>query len=297
MSLSRRGLLVGGLAVAAVGVGVGVASDPAARHWVREQIDPIDEPDVPVPATASGPLVSGTFTSSVRGGTEVGWSVAYPPAAATDASLPLALYLHGRGGDHGSAFGGLGLQHFLAKVVGRGTAPYAIASVDGGDHTYYHRRADGDDPQRMITDELLPRLAERGLRTENIGLGGWSMGGYGALLLAETLGPRRVAGVAVDSPALWTDPGSSAEGAFDDAADFVAHDVFAGRPRLAGIPIRVACGRSDPFYAAVREFVTAVPDLVGTVFTPGGHENAYWNSVDEGQLRFLGRVLRGERRA
>ncbi|MBV9098912.1 MAG: esterase, partial [Frankiaceae bacterium] len=69
-------------------------------------------------------------------------------------------------------------------------------------HTYWHRRSDGDDPQLMLLTEFIPLLASRGLRTDRLGLAGWSMGGYGALLLAERIGPSRCAAVAVDSPAL-----------------------------------------------------------------------------------------------
>ena len=110
----------------------------------------------------------------------------------------------------------------------------------------------------MLTDELVPMLAQRGLQTARIGLSGWSMGGYGALLLAEHLGRASCAGVAADSPALWRRASETAPGAFDDASDYAANDVYAGRPRLSGIPVRVVIGTSDPFYAAQRSRAVAV---------------------------------------
>src|SRR6202035_3611371 len=60
----------------------------------------------------------------------------------------------------------------------------AVVCADGGD-TYWHEHADGDDPAGMIVHEVLPRLAAAGLDTSRVGLTGTSMGGYGALLLAE----------------------------------------------------------------------------------------------------------------
>ncbi len=143
----------------------------------------------------------------------------------------------------------------------------------------------------MILSELFPRLAAAGIRTGRFAMFGWSMGGYGALLLAEKLGSIRVAFVAVDSPALWLHPGDSAPGAFDDAADFVRNDVFPGRSRLAGIPVRIVCGQSDPFVLATSEFVKGVPDLVAADFPVGDHSGAFWSATAAAQLAPLARAL------
>ena len=93
----------------------------------------------------------------------------------------------------------------------------------------------------MIIQDLLPLLAAKGLATDRIALIGWSMGGYGALLLASRLGPSRVAGVAAASAALWQSPGDSAPGAFDDSLDFARNDVFARRSVLATYSHGEAC--------------------------------------------------------
>ncbi|MCU1602634.1 MAG: putative esterase, partial [Frankiales bacterium] len=151
-------------------------------------------------------------------GSTVGWGL-YKPAPGT---LPLLLVLHGKGGKHESAFVDLHLDRAL-KASGQ---RFAIATVDGGKDSYYHPRRSGLNPQRMILDELLPVLAKHGVRTDSFAVGGWSMGGYGALLLAELLGPQRVPVVAVDSPALYLSAGSTPQGAFDSAEDFHRHDVL-----------------------------------------------------------------------
>ena len=121
----------------------------------------------------------------------------------------------------------------------------------------------------------MPLLADQGLPTERIGLTGLSMGGYGALLLASELGPAKVYGVATLSAALWTRPGDSAPGAFDDREDFLRYDVFARTETLRRIPVAMWCGTSDPFIAGNRAFARRVPTAKAT-FDAGGHDTTYW---------------------
>jgi pimeloyl-ACP methyl ester carboxylesterase len=85
-----------------------------------------------------------------------------------------------------------------------------------------------------------------------VGLLGWSMGGFGALLLASDLGPTRVTGVVAASAALWRRAAETPAAAYDDRVDFDRHSIFGRLDRLAGIPVRLDCGRSDPFIAANR---------------------------------------------
>jgi pimeloyl-ACP methyl ester carboxylesterase len=143
----------------------------------------------------------------------------------------------------------------------------------------------------MVTDELLPRLGELGLRTDRIGLIGWSMGGYGALRLAGLLGPSRVAGVAAVSPALWTDPGSASRSGFDDAAEYRRYSVMDDQPTLDGIRVRVDCGRSDPFADAVRVYRAGFPHPPSGGFSFGTHDRGYWRRVLPAELEFLGGSL------
>ena len=223
-------------------------------------------------------------------GRPISWSVGYPPQGRPGMPLSFLLVLHGRGDSHQDVLGSHHLGSFLAAAVRAGTPAFALVAVDGGDHSYWHRRRDGEDPQAMITDELVPVLAGQGLRTARFCVGGWSMGGYGALLLAERLGPARVAACAVDSPALWLEAGDSAPGAFDDRADFHANDVIAQHAQLKGIPVRISCGTSDPFLPGVRALLTAAPALQHDL-SPGGHDLAFWQHAAPSQLAFVGQHL------
>jgi enterochelin esterase-like enzyme len=241
-----------------------------------------------VPDVATGRLAGGSFRSRYRR-TDVGWSVSYPPGRT--GALPVLVFLHGRGGDHSGAFGGsLHLDKFLADAVGHGTKPFAIASVDGGDHEYWHPRRDSD-PAAMVIHEFLPLLARNGLDVRRIGLMGNSMGGYGALYLASVLRRDRVSVAVAESPAIWRSAAQTVEGAFDDAADFAAHSIFGRLHRLAGIALRVDCGGSDGFAPITRELRAMLHPTPAGGIEPGGHDATYWRSQAPAQLRFAGRHL------
>jgi len=65
------------------------------------------------------------------------------------------------------------------------------------------------------------------------------MGGYGALLLAERMGTRRIAAMAASSPALFPDyenARATNRFAFDDPADFARRSPAPGRRPGHGMP-------------------------------------------------------------
>jgi S-formylglutathione hydrolase FrmB len=167
--------------------------------------------------------------------------------------------------------------------------PLAIAAIDGGATSYWHRRADGTDAMAMVLDEFVPLLDGR-LGVLPKAIMGWSMGGYGALLAAERTSDRWRAVVAT-SPALWTSAGATAPGAFDDAADYHANDIWTGLDRLSGLVVRLDCGTSDPFYPATRRLDGRIPFPHQAVFGPGHHDNAYWQKVAPGQLTAIAGAL------
>lgn len=221
---------------------------------------------------------SGTLTSRHCPGRTVHWQLARPKGAQRP---PLVVVLHGKGGDASHAFRILHLDDHVAATG------LALASVDGGDD-YWHARRSGVDPGAMVVDDLLPLVRKQIGYDGRIAFLGWSMGGYGSLLLASELGPQRVFALVAESAALWTTPGASSPGAFDDREDFLAHDVFAPR-RLAvlrRIPVRLDCGRSDPFVSGNRAFARALPTARLTV-DDGGHTAAYWRDHAAAQLRWV----------
>jgi S-formylglutathione hydrolase FrmB len=291
-AVSRRALLVTGLAglgcLGAAGLGVGLVETevlPGKLRLDRALGRCGDAPPVPAETAV---LQARTFRSAAR---DKDVNLLVMTAQAAVKGLPVVILLHGLGGN---ARAGLGhrLDRHLAHVVAQGTPPFALVAVDGDD-TYWHPRASGDDPQKMITDEVLPRLRKQGFRTDRIGLLGWSMGGYGALLLAQTLGSSRVTAVAASSPAVFSSyvnaKATNAQ-AFDDAGDFARHDVSAGLNRLDGVSTWIDCGHSDPFADVTGRLRSRLHEPAGGLFE-GCHDGSYWGRRAQGQLTFLGRHL------
>ena len=237
-----------------------------------------------VPAAPT--YVEGSFVSAARGGVTTRWAIARPPGQT--AALRPVIALHGKGQDAAGVMAG-GVERGLAEAVAAGLPPFAVVAVDGGG-SYWHKRASGEDSGSMVLDELIPLLGSQGLDTSRVGFIGWSMGGYGALLLGARLGPARTAAICAVSPALWTSPGAAAPGAFDSAEDYAANSVW-GRPELASIPIRIDCGTGDPFYEATQQFVAQLPNSAAGGFSPGGHDGAYWSSQLPAELTWMAPLL------
>ncbi len=247
--------------------------------------------DVPDPGDAPGPLVRGRFGSARRGGREVGWVLALPPGTPR-AGLPLVLVLHGRGAGAATAFDGMHWHRFLAAHVAAGGPPVALAAADGGDR-YWHPRADGDDPLGMLTHELLPLLAARGLETARVGVMGWSMGGYGALLLAREssagrLPGTRVVAAAAASPALFADASARSAGSFDSADDFVRWGTLADEPGVSrDVALHVVCGDADAFTATTRRYRSRAAEPPEGGISRGCHDAAFWRAHAREQIAFL----------
>jgi S-formylglutathione hydrolase FrmB len=142
----------------------------------------------------------------------------------------------------------------------------------------------------MVLDELIPMLGSQGLDTSRVAFLGWSMGGYGALLLGARLGPARTSAICAVSPALWTSSGAAAPGAFDGADDYAANSVW-GLSALGSIPIRIDCGNSDPFYSATQQFIAQLPNAPAGGFSPGGHDGGFWSSQLPAELEWIAPLL------
>jgi len=269
-NMTRREALRRGAGVAgAVAVGaVGALTKPAVGHA-----------DAPT-------MVTGTFVSAARGGIPTNWAIARPPGQT--GPLRPVIALHGKGSNAATVMAG-GVESGLAQAVAAGLPPFAVVAVDGGG-SYWHRRASGEDAGAMVLDELIPMLTGQGLDTARVGFLGWSMGGYGALLLGARLGPARTAAICAVSPALWLSPGATAPGAFDGADDYAANNVW-GLPALGSIPLRIDCGYNDPFYAATKEFVAQLPNPPAGGFSPGDHSGSFWSSQLPAEIAWMAPLL------
>jgi len=198
--------------------------------------------------------------------------------------------LHGYGASHAAALAGMSPAQALAlRPGGRPLPPVAMVTADGGNG--YWNPHPGDDPMAMVTGELIPRCQRLGLGRppRRTGVMGISMGGYGALLLAEKY-PRLFAAVAAISPAIWTSyPQARAAnpGAYASAAAFAAGDAVTHATALRGRPVRVASGYADPFYPGVQALARSLPPGAVVSFGPGCHDDSFFAAQQPPSLAFL----------
>ena len=252
----------------------------------------VPAPDL-TPYAPPGPELSGTFYSAARRH-PVGYTIAYPPGHRPGDWLPLVIMLHGYGFNHANAVRGMSPAHALAlRVGGAPLPPMAMVIADGGPG-FWHPHP-GDNPQAMLTDELIPFCRRRGLGRppHRMGVMGISMGGYGALLLAEKH-PGLVAAVAAISPAIWTSyPQARAANAsaYASAADFAANDAVTHAAALAEVPVRAAIGYADPFYPGVLALARVLPKDAVVDFAGGRHDNSFFTAQEPPSLAFLARHL------
>jgi S-formylglutathione hydrolase FrmB len=169
----------------------------------------------------------------------------------------------------------------------------ALVTVDGGNGYWNPHR--GDNPMAMVVNELIPLCQRKGLGVapHHIGLMGISMGGYGALAIAERH-PRLASVVAAISPAVWTtyeqaravDPG-----AFASASAFDNGNVITHASALRGTPVMVTSGIDDPFHPGVEKLVSALFPHSTEASLAGCHTNAFFLEQEPPSLSFLSRHL------
>ncbi|HKN55252.1 MAG TPA: alpha/beta hydrolase-fold protein [Amycolatopsis sp.] len=273
--ISRRGALAGGLGLLA-----GCSTAPAAPPPGPPATAPPAEP-----APLTQPVTVQRMHSAARDkDVELALVV---PSGVPAAGLPVCLALHGRGAS-ARTFLGLGLPDVLSSVVRAGTPPFAVAAVDG-DH-YWVDVGSGDDPQRMLADEVPGWLAQRNLRPASAVLG-ISMGGYGALHFSRA--HRDLRAVATASAALFTSwPDAKSRKIFGDEAQWRATEPLLHTDELRGAGTGVWCGESDPFVTANRRLIKALSPEVAAI-SPGNHNDDYWRRVLPDILKFVGKRLAG----
>jgi S-formylglutathione hydrolase FrmB len=293
-------MLTLGLAPAAAVAAAGVTGLELISRGIlpgQAMLDTLDGTcSVPRPAgmfAPSGPSSSGAFYSPARRRI-IGYTIAYPPGHRAGDELPLVVMLHGYGANHADALAGLSPAQAVAlQVDGRPLTPMAMVTVDGGNG--YWNPHPGDDPMAMVIGELIPRCRRLGLGRPPRGIAvmGISMGGYGALLLAEKH-PHLIAAVAAISPAIWTSYAqaqASNAGAYASAAAFAANDAVTHASALARVPVRVASGYDDPFYPGVQALARALPAAAVVDFARGCHTGAFFAAQQPPSLAFLARYL------
>lgn len=272
--LTRRSLLLGGAAVAA-----SACSPPAREQVPVEYLPPSPASPVPPPVP-----VSARRLRSVARGKDVDL-VLIAPEGVPIAGLPVCLALHGKG-NNARGFVDLGVPGMLTDAVRAGTPPFAVVAVDG-EH-YWVDVDGGDDPQRMLGEELPGWLAESGIAAPSAALG-VSMGAFGALRYARD--HRDLRATVACSPALFVDwPDAEKREVFRDQSQWESHEPLLHTGELVPESLGVWCGEDDPFIGAARRLASATTPA-RTEIGAGGHDDDYWKTAMPEILRFVGARL------
>ena len=268
---TRRGFLIAGgatVSVAALGglaVATGIVEVPNRVSRLWQGSGPTDT----VPAAAVGEVSLTTRFSQTRG-RDVGFFTAVPAGFGDGAGLPVCLVLHGASATTAD-YERFGLPQFLTVAVESGVPPFVLAGADGGRTRW--EGGGNDDPQAMLRDELPAWCDELGFDASRMAAHGWSMGGYGSLLLAASH-PGWLASVAVLSPA-------------------VGGGLLANRvDQLDGERVAMWCGTEDSVFDEVEALADEIdggPAVRG--FGPGRHTRGYWNTVTPDAFAFIGESL------
>ncbi len=206
------------------------------------------------------------------------------------AGRPLLVLLHGRSAGANQFLG----DPLFTELRRLGRRAPVVLLPSGGDHSYWHDRADGSWGSYVLREAIPAALARTHADATRIAIGGASMGGFGALDLAR-LRPGRFCAVGGHSAALWSSAGQTASGAFDDAADFARHDVIGAARRgnpYGRTPVFLDVGRDDGFRFADEELAQALRSHGARVtfrFQPGGHGG--WSGRMAEYLRFYATAL------
>jgi S-formylglutathione hydrolase FrmB len=293
--VSRRALLLGGAGAAVVlGGGAAAIDHELGRHpGLRDRIFGCGSTP-PLPASHYT-ITTGTFASAAMKG-EVPWEFAIPTAiidrTGPTTRVPLVVVLPGEYGQPGALATQVGLPGWAtaAKLNASFAAPGDVGS------TYYHPRTNGTNSYAMVTQEFIPMIEKRfgvgGARTRRA-IYGWSMGGFGALLVAQ-LRPDLVCAAVGASPAVFSSYHAAITGhpdTFDSETDWALWGLWNHLAVMGKVPVRIDCGNGDPFAATAKQLLKRIPGAVGQI-SSGCHDEGFWRRSATTQLQFLAAHLR-----
>jgi enterochelin esterase-like enzyme len=200
---------------------------------------------------------------------------------------PLLVLLHGRSSSPDSM-----ARKSLAEAVKKlGPQAPVIVLANGGDHSYYHDRAEGRWGSYILREVIPAAVRKYDLDGRRVAIGGFSMGGFGAFDLARF---RRFCAVGGHSAAMWRSGGETPAGAFDHAQDFEQNDVIGAvksNPRLyRGARTWIDVGTEDPFRSADTELAKLIPGARFRLWR-GGHEISWFDDHADEILGFYADAL------
>jgi hypothetical protein len=295
--IARRTLLTGaaGAAVVVAGGAVLGKHELDVHPGLRSRLFGDCGSTPSLPSSRAFRLRTGSLDSKAMG-RPMPYSLTFPntqPSFGTsnDDRYPLIVALPGEGGSELSVPNQLGLPNYASAA---GLNAMIVSPGDVGS-TYYHPRTDGTDMLSFILDELVPRVEDDysvgGSRARRA-VYGYSMGGYGALLIAQQR-PGFACAVAAASPAVFPSYHAAVTGhpdTFDSEADWEQYGVWDQRASMGAVAVHIDCGSSDPFAGAARSLLQDIPGALGAI-SSGCHDVGFWRRHAAGELADLKYLL------
>lgn len=206
----------------------------------------------------------------------------------------LLIDLHGKG----EGTPGLAATQQLKALAQLGSNGPVIVkpSDDGG--SYWHNRRSGRWGDYIVNEVIPQAIKKFNLDPKRVAISGLSMGGSGALHLAQRH-PTRFCAVAAHSPAVWASSGLSAPGAYDHAEDFTKNDPLGAISQrhdqtFKTVPLWIDIGDRDPFLEATKVMIQAIQQQgvkAETHIWSGGHDDSYWNTHQRQYLSWISQQL------
>lgn len=253
-------------------------------------------------------------------GRDLVFALYLPPGyAKSTARFPVAYLLHGVDGNHLEYLDNGRLQPVLDRLIADGSVPPMIVAMPEGGNSWYvdSRARGGPGDYGTAIGRDLPRHIEASWKAVRAAsgraIGGYSMGGFGALRLAFER-PFRYAAAASLSGAFWTriKPDTVMEARTDrifagsfgrpfDSARFVRENPFwmaDGLHGMTGTPaVYLASGDADRYGAyrtteALYKKLAAIGMNARMQLFPGDHDWQTWGAALPDMLAFFGAAFR-----
>ena len=227
----------------------------------------------------------------------VNLSITFPPRYTREVNYPVAIFLHGRGGDEFD-FRHLGGEESLDQISQETKTPFIVVAVKQPAHSYW-KNGGNFGTAKMVTEDLLAFLEKSGLGVfpRYRGLFGISMGGHGAIYLSQ-IAPKKFRAIYAISPVFRTYETILPEDkiiytskyAFDSENPVYLYQTKGIKP-LPGV---IEMGRDDSFLQSEPDTLRFLQllqrqekSLSVDLSREGAHDSAYWKPAIKRALEFF----------
>lgn len=235
------------------------------------------------------------FSSSTNSKVQI--ALTLPPNYTSEKKYPLAVFLHGRGGDH-FQFKQLGGEESLTQVVEETKVPFLVIAVKEPKHSYW-KNGKVHGTATMVANDLLEYLQSIGLGvfSRYRGVFGISMGGHGALYLSQIYNSPFGSFYSL-SPVFRTFETLLPEDRmiYESESDFEREDPVHIYRNQKQLPVkgRIEMGRDDTFLTSQPETRLFLQELKSNeskvnvdLSRSGGHDSQYWRPALKRALLFF----------